>query len=213
MNFQVETLKKKFLEQALYIKKSENPLQVFGEIAFFLFLIFLTFSFFNNRLSAQNPEGVDMPFLHIVNLVFHEAGHVLLIPFGIFMIKLGGTILQCLIPLVLLIYFLRERYNFSASVMLWWFGQNFLDIAPYIYDAKRLSLPLLGGYTGRENPESHDWYWLLNRLGIRGYCESIGMFVEDFGFLLILLALTWSALLIYKRGVKEYPHLVPRLSS
>lgn len=38
-------------------------------------------------------------FIHLINLVFHEAGHILLAPFGSFMMSLGGSLLQAIVPL------------------------------------------------------------------------------------------------------------------
>ena len=204
MRFQVDTLKNKLFERAFFIKKSDSPAQIYAEIACVVFLLFLTLSFSNERLSPQNLQGVRFPFLDIVNLVFHEAGHILFIPMGKFMAYLGGSLFQCLIPVILMGYFLKERASFSASVMFWWLGQNFIDLAPYIYDAKRLTLTLLGGHTGRDNPNSHDWYWLLSQMGVRQHCESIGLFFEGLGFLILLLALTWSVLLLFKRGKKQF---------
>ena len=204
----MQSFKNKFFKKILYIKKSENPLQLFAEVVGLLVLIFLTLKGFNNRLSIENPHGASSGLLHLINLVFHEAGHVLFIPFGIFIMKLGGTLMQCLVPLVLMIHFLRDRSHFSASVMFWWFGQNFLDIAPYIFDAQRLSLTLIGGGTGRDDPDFHDWFWLLNKMGVREHCESIALFVEKLGFLILLLAIVWAGLLIYERILKEFPQLV-----
>ena len=203
MGFQFKNLKHKFLERAFCFKEHEDPLYILKEIAGFILLLILTIYFIKNRLSIDNPKGSTLFLFHTVNLVFHEAGHILFMPFGIFIMKLGGTLLQCLVPLIFLIYFLKERESFAASTMFWWFGQNFLDISPYVYDAKRLSLPLTSGRTGRADPNSHDWYWLLNRMGVREHCESIALFIENLGILLLLLALTWSFLFIYKKGLKE----------
>ena len=39
-------------------------------------------------------------FLHMINLPFHEAGHILFSPFGRFMTILGGSLMQLLVPAV-----------------------------------------------------------------------------------------------------------------
>src|SRR3954462_1087916 len=39
-------------------------------------------------------------FVHLINLVFHESGHIIFSPFGEFMTVLGGSLMQILIPLV-----------------------------------------------------------------------------------------------------------------
>ena len=70
---------------------------------------------------ADNVAGTSL--LHLVNLTFHEAGHVLFRPFGSFITSLGGTLAQLLIPLVCMVtLLLKNRDNFGAAVCLWWFG-------------------------------------------------------------------------------------------
>ena len=104
-------------------------------------------------------------FLHLPNLVFHEAGHMLLLPLGRFMSVAGGSLFQLLVPLVCAGAFLRQHDNrFAAAVCVWWAGQNLVDLAPYIADARTLQLPLLGGFTGAE-VEGHDWEYLLGTFG------------------------------------------------
>ncbi len=69
-------------------------------------------------LSARFGAALES-FLHGVNLVFHEAGHILLIPFGTFMTALGGSLTQLLIPLCCLVALWRHGDQFGASVALW----------------------------------------------------------------------------------------------
>ena len=38
--------------------------------------------------------------MHLINLVFHEAGHILFAPFGSFMMSLGGSLLQVIVAAV-----------------------------------------------------------------------------------------------------------------
>ena len=40
--------------------------------------------------------------------------------------------------------FLKQGDRFGAAVCAWWAGQNLLDVAPYIADARALQLVLLG---------------------------------------------------------------------
>ena len=90
--------------------------------------------------------------------------------FGRFMTVLGGSLFQFLVPLILAVAFLRQKTPFGAIVRLWWAGENLLDVAPYIADARALELVLLGGKTGAE-VEGHDWEFLLPS---SGGCTSIG---------------------------------------
>ena len=112
----------------------------------------------------MDPTVMDS-FLHLPDLIFHEAGHVIFSPFGRFMSVLGGSLLQLLVPVILAVSFIRRHQGFSAAVCAWWAGQNLVDLAPYIADARSLRLVLLGGNTGAE-VEGHDWEYLLTQLGI-----------------------------------------------
>ncbi len=141
-------------------------------------------------------------FLHYVNLPFHEAGHVLFRPFGAFLRTLGGSLGQLLVPLVCMLVFAVNRKDlFSASVCLWWFGENFLDLAPYIDDARAGVLPLLGGNIGQLSPYGfHDWEYLLTELGWLRHDHLLARCAYGGGVLIILLSLVLaSGVLLFKR--------------
>lgn len=136
-------------------------------------------------------------FLHGVNLVFHEAGHVLMLPFGRFMHVLGGTLGQLALPLIVCIAFIVKRDDtVGASVGLWWFGQSLTDCAPYIADARKLELQLLGGGTGAER-DGHDWQYLLHALGIAQYDVLLGNLVKFTGGAVMLLAVAWGGWMLW----------------
>jgi hypothetical protein len=146
----------------------------------------------------SNAAGASV--LHLVNLPFHEAGHIFFRPFGEFMASLGGTLGQLLMPLIAtLVLLLRTRDPFGASVGLWWFGQNFLDIAPYINDARAGQLPLLGGNFGHSSPYGfHDWEYILTETGLLHLDHGLAQASHAFGSLIMLLALGWGAVLLYR---------------
>lgn len=148
---------------------------------------------------ASNAAGNS--FLHLINLPFHEAGHVFFRPFGEFITSLGGTLGQLLMPLIcLLVLLLKTRDPFGASVCLWWFGENFLDIAPYVADARAGQLPLVGGNYGHSAPYGfHDWEYLLTETGLIDLDRSIAEASHLLGSAIMLLALGWGALLVYRR--------------
>jgi hypothetical protein len=138
-------------------------------------------------------------FLHLPNLVFHEAGHVLFSPFGQFMTVLGGSALQILVPVVCAATFAYQQQNwFGAAVCTWWAGQNLVDLAPYIADARRLRLVLLGGRTGAE-VEGHDWEYLLTALGWLHLDQTLGRAVKLAGTLVMIAALAWALTVVLKR--------------
>jgi hypothetical protein len=131
-------------------------------------------------------------FLHAVNLPFHEYGHIMFRPFGTFWMFLGGSLFQILLPLLPLGYFMvRQRDNFAAAMMLWWCGQNFIDVAPYIADAPVRALPLIGG-----NDDSHDWWNLLSMSGALDSAQFYAQLCFALGVAVILLSNVWGAYLL-----------------
>jgi hypothetical protein len=148
---------------------------------------------------ASNCAGSS--FFHLVNLPFHEAGHVFFRLFGRWMMSLGGTLGQLLIPLVCLSALLvKTKDPFGAAVCLWWFGQNFIDIAPYINDARKGELMLLGGVTGREADYGyHDWEFILNEVGLLRYDRVLAHLAHGLGIILMLISFVWAGYLLYRQ--------------
>jgi hypothetical protein len=146
-----------------------------------------TFQFARTPLS---PDAMDS-FLHLPDLVFHEAGHVIFSPFGQFMTVLGGSLLQVLIPVIAAVAFFRQEQPFNVAIMAWWAGQNLVDLAPYIADARSLSLILLGGRTGAE-VEGHDWEFILTQLGMTHLDQGIGTATHAIGILIMIGSLIYA---------------------
>lgn len=152
---------------------------------------------------ASNAAGESL--LHLVNLPFHEAGHIVFRPFGQFITTLGGSLNQVLVPLIcLLVLLLKTRDPFGASVCLWWFGENLIDLAPYINDARTGILPLVGGNTGRDAPYGfHDWEYLLTETHLLRLDHQIAWLAHIAGALLMLTALVWGGMLLYRAAANR----------
>ena len=127
--------------------------------------------------------------IHLVNLPIHEAGHLMFALFGDTMRILGGSLLQVIVPLVFLTYFVRARDAFAAGIAAWWFGQNILDVSIYMADAYVMQLPLLGGGT-----DGHDWNTLFDQWQVLEQTARYAEWTRGAGILAMLLALTWCAL-------------------
>lgn len=95
-------------------------------------------------------------FIDNVDLIIHEAGHMVFMPFGQFIMVLGGSLLQVLVPIMFFVYFYRAKQHFSQAVMLLWIAVNLFYIGLYASDAIKMELPLLGG-----DGVAHDWNYLL----------------------------------------------------
>jgi hypothetical protein len=155
-------------------------------------LLFWTVTFVGSR----SPDVTAGSFLHLVNLVFHEAGHVVFAPLGRFMTALGGSLLQVLAPIACAIALYRNAGDrFGAAVAVWWAGQNLVDLAPYIGDARALQLTLLGGATGAE-VEGHDWEAILASLGWLHHDRALADAAYAAGSFLMIAALAAAAWLL-----------------
>jgi hypothetical protein len=121
-------------------------------------------------------------FLDRVDLVAHEAGHLLFGYFGEFMLVIGGTLGQILVPAGFAAYFAARRELFSSSVAIYWIGQNLLNISVYVKDAATMELPLvnIGGGEG-----VHDWNWLLLKFNLLAFDQTIGNVVYGVGVLIL----------------------------
>ncbi|MDH4184098.1 MAG: zinc ribbon domain-containing protein [Nitrospinota bacterium] len=169
--------------------------------ALWILLLVATFQISFQPTSRINQIWV-INMLHLVNLPFHEAGHIFFTPFGRFMQVLGGSLTQTLIPLVCLGGFLVAwRDPFAASVAWWWTGENLLDLAPYIDDARAGEMMLIGGITGRENPDFHDWKNLLMWTGTLKHDHTLAKLAIFSGTMMMISALCWGGYLIW-RGLR-----------
>lgn len=182
------------------ITKQKKIYEFYGRIFIFLIALIWGFGFISKNFDPMKS------FLHYPNLVFHEAGHIIFIPFGNFMSTLGGSLLQVIMPMVVLFYFFRLKNMFAASMGLWWTGQSLIDVAPYIGDAKEQKLMLLGGVTGKDAPGYHDWNNILSRFDLLDQAKLFADISYFLGALLILTALYWSALCLIRewKSLKSY---------
>ncbi len=130
---------------------------------------------------ARDPM---MMFLHNINLIFHEAGHTIFSFFGRFIMLLGGSLMQVLVPAVISGYFFVTKQRFSGAVALWWAGQSLLDVSLYIKDAQERMLPLLGG-----EGVMHDWHFILLDLRLLVHDDTVAALVYSFGICVYLVAI------------------------
>jgi hypothetical protein len=111
--------------------------------------------------------GYEGHFLDGVNLAFHEAGHLFLLPFGQALHFLGGTLAQLAVPAAAALHFRARGDRFAAAICWLWLGESGMNVAVYMADARAQALPLVGGGV-------HDWLWLLSKTGLLAHCETLG---------------------------------------
>ena len=166
-----------------------------GRFVLLLLLLRWTFLFF---VWPMREDVIGASFLHLINLPFHEAGHILFSPFGDFMTTLGGSLTQVLVPVVCGVAFLTTSWNpFAAAVMGWWAGENLMDVAIYINDARALQLTLIGGHTGAE-VEGHDWERILTMTGSLHLDHRIAGIAQFLGGVLMIGCLVWGLVVTLK---------------
>lgn len=140
------------------------------------FVAALAVLFFVRRNTGTFFDGVD--------LVIHEAGHVVFSLGGDFLQFAGGTLLQLLAPIAFGIYFLRRAKVFSVQFCLLWLGQSLLNVARYVADARAMQLPLVGGGI-------HDWNYMLGQLGLLRQDTAIAGALTFVAVLAFVLAVAW----------------------
>lgn len=118
---------------------------------------------------------------------------------------MGGRFFQILVPLASLVYFMvLRRDNFAASLMLWWSGQNLIDVSPYIADAPTRYLPLISAID-----TSHDWWNVLNMTNSMDNAVFYAKISFYLGACVIVLSQLWGAklLLVELKGRIANPNL------
>jgi hypothetical protein len=155
--------------------------------AFLSLLTFLHIIFFPKTTQIEGWSFFT-GMIHNVNLVFHEAGHLL---FGFFgnetLMILGGSLNQLFIPFVVFSSFFYNRDPTGVTFALIWFFGNFIDVSIYMADARFLKLPLIGGL----GLEAHDWRNLFNRFDLWGFDQTLSKIIFYVGWLGILLTWGW----------------------
>jgi len=147
-------------------------------------------------------EASPYCFLDLVNLAFHEAGHLIFSFAGSTLHYLGGTLAQILVPVLLAGNFLlRERQPFAAAVCSWWAGENFINISVYMADARALALPLVGG-------GDHDWNELFHRFGLLGEpsVRAVSAATHAIGVTIMIVSLAWCVYFVLPAPVRGHVH-------
>jgi len=142
---------------------------------------------------------VDFRFIDYVNLIFHEAGHVIFAFFGNFMSIAGGTIMQLAIPALCAMYFYTHGQRYSAGLVLFWLGESFVNVSIYAADARLMLLPLLGG-----DSVIHDWNEMLTITNLLPYAEAISSSIRLLGVLTMICALCLSLRYSFKKEVGNH---------
>jgi hypothetical protein len=130
-------------------------------------------------------------FIDEVNLIVHEAGHLLFGWFGATLGLWGGTLFELIVPGLLAIYFASRRETTGTAFAAFAFFENFLYIATYMADARTQILPLVT--VGDADMAEHDWFRIFSQLGLLRHDQQIAAAVRSLGWLGMLATVAWLA--------------------
>jgi hypothetical protein len=142
-------------------------------------------------------RGTSIPLLSLVDLGFHELGHLLTYPFPDMITAAAGSVAQVAVPLGLAVYFAWIRTDrIATSVCLTWAATAARDVSVYVRDAPYQRLELIGG--------EHDWAFLLAAHLDRA--ERYGLVVQSFGVVLLLAAFVLALAVPFVEERRHHPH-------
>ena len=120
------------------------------------------------------------------HLIVHEAGHLFFSFFGTFVQFLGGTLMQLIIPVLLLIVFYKSAMPKGMQISFFLLGHSLINVSVYAADARTQVLPLLGN-------GKHDWNYLLNEMNLLNFDEQVGYVFFSLAILFFVIALIFPA--------------------
>jgi hypothetical protein len=170
--------------------------------------ILLTLALIPFSWHAFHDRYGEVPLLSGIDLAIHEFGHMLFMPFGIAflgrtMVILGGSLTQVAVPLIFMLYFLRNRDGardlHAAMVCLWWTSMNLLSVAIYCADARAGVRMLVSGETGQES-DGHDWNNLLRIWGVLSKDTMIAGKMRGVAWLLCVVSIVVGLIAAWNSG-------------
>lgn len=132
-----------------------------------------------------------------LNLGVHELGHLLCSPLGMFFTVLGGSLVQCLVPLTSFVMFHRQEDYFAFAFSFVWLGTNLHSVARYIADARAMQLDLVSPFGGGDGEVIHDWNWILGKLNCLGHDQAIASGLRGLAIACLWTGLAWGAYVLW----------------
>lgn len=161
-------------------------------------LVMIVYGYICAKGYAKDPP--DYRLLDHVDLVFHEAGHMIFSFLGDFIHILGGTLGQLFFPVAFVIFFFVKRQPYSASLTLFWVAQSLFNVAVYARDAKDRELPILGN-----NPDCHDWYQMLSELNLIENARGVGGFIFGAGVVALVVGVVLAIFFTLRDAQNKEP--------
>lgn len=124
-------------------------------------------------------RGRPVPILALVNLGFHELGHLLTYALPDLITAVMGSVVQIAVPAGLAVYFGWRRGDLlGMGLCLAWAGSASQEVSVYVADAPHQRLLLIGG--------EHDWAFILGRLNALDAADELAAVVSAAAWALVL---------------------------
>jgi hypothetical protein len=136
-------------------------------------------------------RAVDFTFVYPAEVIMHEAGHLLFSWMGQTMGLWGGSIFQLMVPAMLAISFAWRGQTTGVVFSTFFFFESLVNMAVYIADAREMDLPLITVGDGESDAVMHDWWNILQPLGLLEYDTRIAALVRAVGWVGMLATLAW----------------------
>ncbi len=154
-------------------------------------------------------RAVDFTFVYPVEVILHEAGHLLFSYLGDTLTLWGGTLFQLLVPALLALSFAWRGHTTGVVFCSFFFCESLLNVAVYIADARALDLPLITVGDVSDDGVPHDWWNILSRLGLLQYDTRIAAVVRALGWLGMVATLGWMIFMARKLEAESNASLPP----
>jgi hypothetical protein len=142
---------------------------------------------------VENPFYVS--FLGGINLGIHELGHFLWSPLGDTLMILGGSLTQCLLPVIAMVMFYRQRDYFAIAIAFCWLSTNLFSVATYAADALTQQLSLVSPVGG---DPLHDWGYLLTRWNKLSKAAAMGGTIRQTAVVSMLIGFVSGAWVLWR---------------
>lgn len=143
--------------------------------------------FFSITYSFPFPVNIEKFLINNFLLIVHEAGHTFFSFLGSRTITiLGGSLNEILLPLLIVIFTLFNRYIIGTQFSLYLLGTAWFSVAFYAADGAQRQLPLIGNL----GKESHDWHNLLRHFDLLESDATIALVFVIIGILIYVASLS-----------------------
>jgi hypothetical protein len=153
---------------------------------------------------AHASDARHQSIFYGINFGIHELGHLVLGQSNDILAALGGSIFQCLAPLIAAVLFFRQRDYFAIAFAIAWYATNLFEVAAYAADAVEMTLPLVAPGGGEP---IHDWNYALASLGWLRHTETIEAVHRAGAHLAMAMGLAFGGWLIARMMLAPAAHL------